>query len=372
MRRYTNNINPLNREVILDKNVTDISSAVKSYYSYMNQIVTMPDFFLDRILMLKSKDDFFQSIVNKVHVGGGSIREIPTVDRKGGNAANIAYSIAKLGARVAFFTVGDGFAKSVIDSTFLKFGENVRVMISDGLQGRTTSLELYEGEGSDSRVNIMLSDVGDNVDFGKERIHTDNHLKILNTADAVIVANWASNLKGTELMKFAFERSSKALHFLDPADVHLRKEEFIETLDILSDWIDVLSINENECNTIGSTLGLGTLLPWDSYGRQEIMNAAIKISEKTRISIDIHTKKGSSWSNGNDSEIVPAIRSEIRTLTGAGDVWDAADVIAYLAGLDPRDRLTFANAASSLYIRNDFAEPPTLEEVADLLERIKM
>ena len=74
--------------------------------------------------------------------------------------------------------------------------------------------------------------------------------------------------------------------------------------------------------------------------------AALKISEKIGISIDIHTKLGSAWSNGKDSEIVPAIRSEIRTLTGAGDVWDAADVIAYLAGLDPRDRLMFANAAS--------------------------
>jgi ribokinase len=356
----------------LDKNTTDIHSAVKRYYSYMNQIVTMHDFFLDRILLLKSKDDFFEAIVNKVHVGGGSIREIPTFDRKGGNAVNISYGLAKLGARIALFTVGDGFAKSVIDSTFLKFGEKVQVMISDGLQGKTTSLELLEDINSDSRVNIMLSDVGDNADFGQERINTDNHLKILNTADAVIVANWASNLKGTELMKFAFESSSKALHFVDPADLYLRKEEFIATLNNLSDRIDVLSINENECNEIGSTLGLGHLLSWSSYGKEDIKIAAFKISEKTRISIDIHTKNGSSWSNGSDSETVPAIRSEIRTLTGAGDVWDAADVIGYLAGMDPRDRLTFANATSSLYIRNHFSEPPTLDEVVDLLDRIKM
>ncbi|MGB8641681.1 MAG: carbohydrate kinase family protein [Nitrososphaeraceae archaeon] len=348
------------------------SSAIKNYYSYMNRIVTMPDFFLDRILTLESQNEFFQSIVNKIGVGGGSIRGIPTVDRKGGNAANIAYSIAKLGGRVAFFTVGDRIAKSMIENTFQKFGENAEVMIAEGQQGKTTSMELYENTEGDSRINVMLSDVGDNADFGKGRINTHNHINILNRADAVIVANWASNLKGTELMKFAFDSSPKALHFVDPADFQLRKEEFVEILAVLANQIDVLSINENECNTLGSSLGLGTLLPWQSYTRQEIKDAALKLSEKTGISIDIHTKLGSAWSNGKDSEIVPAIRSEIKTLTGAGDVWDAADIIAYLSGLDPIDRLTFANAASSLYIRNQFAESPTLEEVVELLDRINM
>jgi ribokinase len=260
----------------------------------------------------------------------------------------------------------------MIENTFQKFGENAEVMIAEGQQGKTTSLELYENAEGDSRVNVMLSDVGDNADFGKARINTHNHINILSRADAVIVANWASNLKGTELMKFAFESSPKALHFVDPADFQLRKEEFVEILAVLANQIDVLSINENECNTLGSSLGLGTLLPWQSYARQEIKDAALKLSKKTGISIDIHTKLGSAWSNGKDSEIVPAIRSEIKTLTGAGDVWDAADIIAYLSGLDPIDRLTFANAASSLYIRNQFAESPTLEEVIELLDRINM
>ncbi|MGA7370918.1 MAG: carbohydrate kinase family protein [Nitrososphaeraceae archaeon] len=356
----------------MEKRMNNISLAIKNYYSYMNQIVTMPDFFLDRILLLQSQDEFFQSIVNKIRVGGGSIREILTVDRKGGNAANIAYSIAKLGGRVAFFTVGDQIARSVIETTFQIFGEKVEIIISDGIQGKTTSMELYDNVEGKSKVNVMLSDVGDNADFGKARINSETHLKILNKADAVIVANWASNLKGTELMKFAFESSPKALHFVDPADFQLRKEEFIEILALLSNQIDVLSINENECNTLGSSLGLGTLLPWQSYSRQEIKDAALKLSKKIGLSIDIHTKLGSAWSNGKDSEIVPAIRSEIRTLTGAGDVWEAADVVAYLAGLDPIDRLTFANAASSLYVRNQSAESPSLEEVVELLDRINM
>ena len=354
----------------MEKRIENISLAIKNYFSYMNQIVTMPDFFLDRILLLRSQDELFHSVSNKIHVGGGSIRDIPTVDRKGGNAANIAYSIAKLGGRVAFFTVGDQIARSIIETTFQKFGGNVEIMISEGVQGKTTSIELCEK--GDSKVNIMLSDVGDNADFGRGKVNTENHLKALQRSDAVIVANWASNLKGTELMKFVFESSPKALHFVDPADFQLRKEEFTEILTLLSNYIDVLSINENECNILGSSLGLGTLLPLQSYSRQEIKDAALKLSNRIGISIDIHTKLGSAWSNGKDTEVIPAIVSEIKTLTGAGDVWDAADIIAYLAGLDPRDRLMFANAASSLYVRSPSGESPNLEEVIEMLDRINM
>jgi hypothetical protein len=66
----------------LEKGIMKISSAIRNYYSYMNQIVTMPDFFLDRILMLESQNEFFQSMVNKIRAGGGRIRGITKVDRK--------------------------------------------------------------------------------------------------------------------------------------------------------------------------------------------------------------------------------------------------------------------------------------------------
>jgi ribokinase len=67
---------------------------------------------------------------------------------------------------------------------------------------------------------------------------------------------------------------------------------------------------------------------------------------------------------------VRAIRVDIRTLTGAGDSWDSADIIGYLAGLNATERLTFSNAVVSLYLRSQIAEPPTNSEVFELLERI--
>jgi hypothetical protein len=51
-------------------------------------------------------------------------------------------------------------------------------------------------------------------------------------------------------------------------------------------------------------------------------------------------------------------------------VWDAADVMGYLAGLEPKERLLFANAASSLYVRDAAGEPPVMNKVFELLERV--
>ena len=75
---------------------------------------------------------------------------------------------------------------------------------------------------------------------------------------------------------------------------------------------------------------------------------------------DLHTRKGLAWSNGKVAEFVHSIRVEAKTLTGAGDVWDAADVIGYMSGLDAKERLIFSNASVSLYVRNSSALPPRI------------
>jgi fructose-1-phosphate kinase PfkB-like protein len=59
---------------------------------------------------------------------------------------------------------------------------------------------------------------------------------------------------------------------------------------------------------------------------------------------------------------------QIRSLLGAGDSWDAADIVGYLAGLDPKERLIFSNLYCSLYISNLESEPATMADVIQLLK----
>ncbi len=333
--------------------------------SIVGSIVVMPDFFVDRIVRLESKEKLFDALTEKANRGGGSVRGVPTVDVKGGNAVNVAYCLAKLGIRITLFTVADEMGATMIRQAFSQFGDKVNLRISAGRGGLTTAFEFPHG---DTRVNVMVSDIGDNENFGPERIEVDKTL--LKNADGVMLTNWASNLKGTELAEFAFRNSPSAFHFIDPADIEARKQDFRVSLERLAGLTDCLSINENECNSLADEIGLGHVLG-ASYGADEVTLAAKKLAEKIGISTDLHTKIGAAWSNGKESAFVHAIKVEAKTLTGAGDSWDAADIIGYLAGLAPQERLLFANCCASLYVRDPQGEPPTMNKVFELVERVQ-
>jgi ribokinase len=333
----------------------------------IGSIVVMPDFFVDRIIRLESKEKLFDALVEKAMMGGGSVRGISTTDVKGGNAVNVAYCLAKLGLKVALFTVADEIGATMIRQAFSQFGERATLRIASGKSGLTTAFEFpHKG----TRVNVMVSDIGDNANFGPEKLRSEEDRAILKDADGVMITNWASNQKGTELAEFAFRNSPSAFHFIDPADVETRKQDFCDSLLKLAGVTDCLSINANECNSLADALGLGHLLG-ASYGPDEVKSAVKKIAERVGISTDLHSKVGAAWTNGKESAFVRALKVDERTLTGAGDSWDAADIVGYLAGLDPEERLLFANCCASLYIRDPQGESPTMNKVFELVERVQ-
>ena len=336
------------------------------HLSTIGSIVVMHDFFVDRIIRLESKENLFGALSEKAKVGGGSVRGIPTTDVKGGNAVNVAHCLAKLGAKVSLFTVADEIGSIMIRQTFSQFGDKVTLRIASGRTGLTTCFEFPH---EDTRVNVMVSDIGDNESFGPERLSSEADRTILKNADGVMVVNWATNVNGTELAEFSFKNSPSAFHFLDPADIETRKHDFRDTLAKLSNLTDCLSINENECNSLANALGFGRVLG-SVYSVEEVKGAAKRISESVGISTDLHTKVGAAWSNGKETAFAHAIKVDAKRLTGAGDTWDAADIIGYLAGLNPQERLLFANCCASLYIRDPNGEPPSMNKAFELIERV--
>ncbi|HLC09956.1 MAG TPA: carbohydrate kinase family protein [Nitrosopumilaceae archaeon] len=321
----------------------------------VGSVVVLNDFFLDRIVKIQDISRLYELISKKSQLGG-SIRGIPQTDLKGGNATNIAYALARLGAPVSLITVSDRTSSHILQDTFSEF-QNATLFLSDGKPGRTVSLE-FSNKGH--VVNIMLSDIGDNENFGPEKLGQKEQSAIQN-ADAIIVANWASNERGTDLSKFVFEKSTKSLHFLDPADMQSRSGEFKEAVSDLASNLDSLCLNENECNILLKQFGLGGI-----SGNDETKRLVSRLSEKASVAIDLHTSFGAFWSNGKEVEFVKSFPTEVKFVTGAGDVWDAANILGYLGGLEPKERLLFANAASSLYVGNSNGMPPTMQEVLSL------
>ncbi|SRR5579883_821913 len=319
-------------------------------------VVVLNDFFLDRIISVSDVGSFYGQIMEKINFGG-SIRDIPQRDIKGGNATNVAFALARLGCPVSLVTVSDKAGTALIRETFAGL-DNVNLYVIDGRPGRTTALEFQNG---DHIVNIMFSDLGDNANFGPERLGAKERGAV-EGAGAVIVTNWASNMKGTELAKFAFEKSKGALHILDPADIQTRSKEFREALGRLGPDMDSLCINENECNILLGQYGLGR-----ASGTEETKDLVKELSAKSSVPIDLHGISGSYWTDGREALFVKSFPARPVLVTGAGDVWDAANAVGYMAELEPDERLLFANATAALYVSRGV--PPTFEEALSLAKR---
>src|SRR6478735_10762419 len=115
--------------------------------------------------------------------------------------------------------------------TFFSSVNEINLNIKNGKHGLTTIFEFSDL--SFSVTNVMLSDVGDNRNFGPEYIESTaavDILQILNSSSAVVLTNWASNLRGTDLLKYVFANSPNSFHFLDPADITERRLEFVQDL----------------------------------------------------------------------------------------------------------------------------------------------
>jgi ribokinase len=321
-----------------------------------SSVVVLNDFFLDRIAKIPDIENLYSQVLEKSKLGG-SIRGITQKDLKGGNATNVAYALARLGCPVTLITVSDKASSNLLRDTFSKF-RKASLFVIDGKPGRTTSLEFCNGK---NIVNIMLSDLGDNENFGSEKLGSKEQ-QALKKSNAVIVTNWASNKKGTELCKFVFENSPMALHFLDPADIQTRASEFRKAISELEPFLDSLCLNENECDILLQQCGLELI-----SRVEDTKKLVLELSKKIHAIIDLHATFGSCWSNGKQVEFVKSLPVNPVLVTGAGDVWDAANIIGYLAKLDPYERLLFANGAASLYISNPQAIPPTLDDVLRLI-----
>jgi fructose-1-phosphate kinase PfkB-like protein len=61
---------------------------------------------------------------------------------------------------------------------------------------------------------------------------------------------------------------------------------------------------------------------------------------------------------------------EGRRATGAGDAWNAGNILGHLLELAPEERLTLANTVATAYVTNPEPTHPTLPEVAALLDRL--
>ena len=319
-------------------------------------VVLCPDFFVDHFLTLGEFEHTFARIKDVYQQGGGNFPGISQKIHQGGNAANSALALARLGVKSHLICRTDEFGLHLLNYFLGKNSVDLSCVKTDGKLAVTAALEFGEGH-----TNVMIGDTGSVSDFAFESLD-ENDLELISNSDMLCVLNWNLNKNGTELarktFKFAKEHNTKT--FFDTGDPSPRKNEIQELMkDVLTDEnLDILGLNENE------------LLHYSDItidSDEDIIKAAVSLKNKIHARIDLHTAN-LSCTIDKEKIVVPAQElSKIYRSTGAGDAWNAGDIFGELLGFDDEERLLFANLVAGCYISSSEPVLPTLEKIIEFL-----
>src|SRR5437867_2915977 len=221
--------------------------------------------------------------------------------------------------------------------------------------------------------NIMASDPGSLSSFGPEKL-TQEDKELIREADFVCVFNWNQNSKGTELAEKVFQiakSEGKGVTFFDPGDPTSRASEILGLNErVLSKGlVDVLSVNENELTQLASAVTEETG-KFDGGEENQLFQAA-SVFSMLGSRVDLHTPAFSAtFIDGQRERVLCAMSTPLK-VTGAGDAWNAGDILAQGIGLDHRERRIFANATAAAYMRKPDLDPCSLDEILARVEEIE-
>lgn len=335
------------------------------------RVVTMPDFFLDRIIDVGCDPSRFSSMIKTVaERKGGSVDGIPQTDFRGGNAVNTASALAALGVEATPLVCTNAIGLEQmrnhlklykVDLSHVKMVERASV---------TTALEFRTELG---RANVMLRDVGSLSDFGPN-ILTEYDYKVIKNADYVCLFNWAGTKNfGTELAETIFNNvksNGRGTTYLDTADPAPNITGVPGLIDkvLKTPLVDVLSLNENEATLYANCLETSP----PGKNRTDLSKLALEFArvlvKHFSARIDLHTTNFSASLSKNGEVIVPAFDIRPLRATGAGDAWNAGNILADACGLSDECRLALANAVSACYLSSPDGLHPTRQQLMRFLE----
>ncbi len=336
-------------------------------------VVVMPDFFMDRLVTLDCDTEQFISQINTVVLRkGGSIDQISQSDLRGGNAVNVTSALLALGAKVTPIVCTSSLGLEQIRFHMGKFNVDLSHVKVFPKASVTTALE-FQAEGG--RANVMLRDLGSLADFGPGDL-TEEDYKLIEDADYVCLFNWAGTQKyGTRLAEVVFKRAKakgKCKTYLDTADPLPNEGDIPKLMDkvLSADQVDVLSVNENEAITFASRLSgeIGKQRRKIEFNELALLAAQI-LSKHLKARIDLHATTFSATVSQKGAVFAPAFKVKVLRATGAGDAWDAGNLVGDANGLSDECRLTLANAVSACYLSDSLGEHPTRQTLAKFLRK---
>jgi len=349
----------------------ELSSFLKRDLEQLD-VVVMPDFFFDRLINLNYDAAHFSSVIADIIARkGGSIDGIKQTDIRGGNAINTASALAALGVNVTPIVCTDKLGLQQIKFYFKKHRVDLSHVKIAAKASLTTALEFKTENG---KANVMLRDLGALADFGPSDL-TDRDYELIENADYVCLFNWAGTKKhGTTLAENVFRRvktKGKGKTYYDTADPTPNSDKIPELMRnvLQTSQVDVLSLNENEAISYAARLN-------DEISEQQgkrrfdelALEAARVLAKNLPARIDLHTTVFSATFTKKTEVVVPTFKIKALRATGAGDTWNAGNIVGYGNALSDKCRLTLANAVSACYLSDSESIHPTRRKLVKFIE----
>jgi sugar/nucleoside kinase (ribokinase family) len=336
------------------------------------EAVVLPDFFQDRLIALKEDaEHFFSAVANVVKRKGGSMDGIVQSDLSGGNALNTASALAALGAKVTPIVCTDEFGLHRINSHLKPYGVDMSHIKLVAKPSKTTALELETQNGT---ANVMLRDLGSLANFGPSDL-TESDYSLIERADYTCVFNWAGTRKfGTQLAETVFRRAKEkgsGKTYFDTADPTPNKEKVQELVrNILKTrHVDILSVNENEAIIYARLLNQEIDRQKTELTFEELaLEAARILATNLTARIDLHTTIFSATVTKKTEVVAPAFKIRPLRATGAGDAWNAGNMVADGNSLSDQARLALANAVSACYLIDPVGRHPNRQRLTKFIE----
>jgi sugar/nucleoside kinase (ribokinase family) len=98
------------------------------------------------------------------------------------------------------------------------------------------------------------------------------------------------------------------------------------------------------------------------------MEAARVLAKNLPARIDLHTTLFSATFTKKNEVAVPAFKDKTLRATGAGDAWNAGNIIGYGNNLSDECRLALANAVSAYYLSDIHGSHPTRQKLGKFIK----
>jgi sugar/nucleoside kinase (ribokinase family) len=335
-------------------------------------VIVMPDFFHDRLINLDYDVARFSSMIGDVaRRKGGSIDGVAQTDMRGGNAINTASALAALGVKVTPIVCTNKLGLQQIKFHLRRYRVDISHVKITEKASLTTAMEFKT---ENEKANVMLRDLGALADFGPLDLNEGDY-NLIENADYVCIFNWAGTKKyGTKLAETVFRRTKakgNGKTYYDTADPTPNRDKIPELMEkvLKTSQVDVLSLNENEAIWYAALLNKAIgekqkKLRFDGLA----MKAARVLTKHLAARIDLHTTNFSAAVTKKNEVVVPAFKVKALRATGAGDAWNAGNILGDGNALSDECRLALANAVSACYLSDPHGAHPTRRKLVKFIE----